>query len=140
MKGIVYTIGYWGRTINELIETLRSLDVKFVVDVRRFPSSKISEYKKEFLEEVLPKHGLSYVWLGKELGGFRRETYEKFKESPQFMEGINKLISLLENGNIAILCKERKPQYCHRRYISEFLEKIGFRVKHIIDAESLGAV
>lgn len=128
----VFTIGYSGRKISGLIDILRGFNVKVVVDVRRFPYSKIDVYKRENLERILTEAGFRYVWLGDKLGGYRRGGYASFMNSDEFIEGIGRLIEIIESNVTCILCLEKKPRYCHRRFIAKVLEERGFNVYHII--------
>jgi len=63
----IWTIEHSIRTINEFLELLEEYGIQTVVDVRRFPTSKIEHFKKEQMEKWVPKHKLDYFWLGKEL-------------------------------------------------------------------------
>lgn len=76
--------------------------------------------------------GIDYEWLGRELGGYRRGGYEAHTETEQFRQGIRRIISLTEKGRVAILCAERDPVACHRRYIASYLASLGVRVIHIV--------
>lgn len=128
----VFTIGYSGRKISNLISVLREYGVEVVVDVRRFPSSKVDDYKRENLERILSDAGFKYVWLGDKLGGYRSGGYSAFMSSRDFAEGIERLIEIIRSSVTCILCLERKPKYCHRRFIAKVLEEKGFTVFHIL--------
>ena len=56
----------------DFMEILLSYDIKTLVDVRSFPKSKMPVFTRENLENLLKKEGINYVFLGKELGGFRK--------------------------------------------------------------------
>jgi len=110
---------------------MRGHKIDIVVDVRRWPTSKIDHFKKENLESLLKGAGIRYLWLGDKLGGFRRGGYRKFMDSLEFEEGISALISLSESGNLCFLCLEPDPKRCHRRYIIERLSSLGFEISNI---------
>jgi len=131
-KPDVFTIGYSGRKISSLIRLLKDFNIEVVVDVRRFPTSKIDDYKRENLERILGEAGFKYVWLGDKLGGYRRGGYASFMDSEEFVEGIERLIEIIKSNVTCILCLEKKPKYCHRRFIARALEEMGFDVYHII--------
>lgn len=127
-----YTIGYWGWTdVREFIAFLKDLRIGILVDVRRFPRSKNPGFNKENLEAELNKHRIRYVFMGDSLGGYRRGGYEKYTESEAYKEGIRKIHELAEEDNLAIMCLERSRRYCHRRFISETLEKMDVKVVHL---------
>ena len=123
----IFTIGYGGRKFADFIALLRQHGISLVVDVRRFPRSKAPEYNKESLEAKLPDFGISYIWLGDTLGGFRRGGYPKYMESDDYRDGIGKLLELAEQGNLVLMCKERSDAACHRRYIVETLAGKGVK-------------
>jgi uncharacterized protein (DUF488 family) len=114
---------------------LKQFKISILVDVRRFPTSKLEHFKKEKLEHLLKQEGIRYIYLGKELGGYRRGGYKRYMESVEFMMGIKKLEKIAEDSRTVIMCAERFPWRCHRKYISITLEERGWRVAHILDAE-----
>lgn len=71
MGKIIYTIGSSRRTEQEFIEILRAYDMGTLVDVRSFPKSKLNHFSKENLSKSLEDTGIEYIYLGRELGGFR---------------------------------------------------------------------
>lgn len=85
------------------------------------------------MEEKLKKAGISYIWLGKELGGYRKGGYEEYTKTLEFKEGLNKLIRFAMGRRSAIMCAELLWFRCHRRFISRALHEFGFDVIHIID-------
>ena len=123
----IFTIGYGGRKFADFVALLQESGVSLVVDVRRFPRSKTPEYKKESLEAKLPQFGISYIWMGDTLGGFRRGGYPKYMETDDYREGISKLLELAEQGTLVLMCKERTDAGCHRRYIAETLAGKGLK-------------
>jgi len=46
------------------------------------------------MEKWLPEHGIEYVWLGKELGGYRKGGYKRHMRTKLFREGIKKLLEI----------------------------------------------
>jgi len=129
----VYTLGTSNRTLEEFIALLRHLGVEVVVDVRRFPTSRFEHFKKEELARSLPEAGIDYDHLGGELGGYRRGGYQAFLASEEFQQGLGKLEEIAKERKTAIVCAERLPWRCHRRFIGGELERRGWQVIHIID-------
>lgn len=124
-------IGYAGRRKENFIETLKEYGIQLVVDVRRFPKSKDTDFEKEELEKWLREEGIEYVWLGRELGGFRRGGYQKYVENVDFERGIKTLLKFIDEYSVAVMCMERRMKYCHRRFIAERLEREGIKVQEI---------
>ncbi|MGB9713460.1 MAG: DUF488 family protein [Candidatus Bathyarchaeales archaeon] len=127
----VWTIGHSNHPKDKFLELLNEHGIQVLVDVRSFPTSKVEHFKKEQMERWLPEHGIKYVWLGKELGGYRRGGYKAHMRTKMFREGIQKLLATAAQKRTCIMCMEPNPKYCHRRFISAHLERKGVKVIHI---------
>lgn len=127
-----WTIGYGDRPLEEFLGLLEAHGIQVVVDVRRFPASKIEHFRRENLERSLSERGVAYVWLGRELGGYRAGGYEKHMETELFKSGFARLVEIVGERRACVMCRETNPRYCHRRFISRELEKIGVEVLHIV--------
>ena len=132
---LIYTLGTSTRSTEEFIELLSSHGVEVVVDVRRFPSSRFEHFRREKLAGLLSEAGIGYVYMGEELGGYRRGGYQNFTATPEFQAGLKKLEEVAQKKRAAIICAERFPWRCHRRFIALELEKQGWQVNHIIDQQ-----
>lgn len=136
----VYTIGHSNRSLEEFIKILKFHKINVLVDVRRFPTSRIApHFKRENLENKLPTHNIKYIWLGDLLGGYRSGGYKEYMDSEEFNRGLKKLIEIITNskGYVALMCSERLWFKCHRRFIANKLVEKGFEVIHIIDKERI---
>jgi uncharacterized protein (DUF488 family) len=127
----IYTLGYGGRGLEDFVEILERNVIDVLVDVRRFPKSRCPGFSKDDLEVRLTENEVRYVFMGDTLGGFRRGGYEKYTGTAEYERGINDLLELAHHGRVAIMCKERSPRGCHRRYISETLRERGIEVVDI---------
>lgn len=133
---IVYTVGHSSREFQELLEILRAYNVKVLVDVRRFPKSRrVPWTESSRLKELLEREGVSYVWLGNLLGGYRSGGYKRYMETEDYRRGLEKLVDVIEDsrGPVAIMCRERLWFKCHRRFISDSLTQLGYKVVHIVE-------
>jgi len=128
----LWTIGHSNRSINTFLELLKEHEIQVLVDVRHFPTSKIEHFKREQMEKWLPENGVEYVWLGKELGGYRKGGYKRYMRTKMFREGIKKLLGIASQKKTCIMCMEPNPKYCHRRFIAAHLERKGVKVIHIM--------
>ncbi len=145
----VYTIGHSTRTLEEFIAALQAHGITTLVDIRAFPMSRrLPHFNRESLELELPKHGIAYVWM-KELGGRRKKmrddspntglrnesfrNYADYMLTPEFAQGIVRLLQLAEQSNTAIMCAERVYFQCHRMLVSDYLTAHGHTVWHIDD-------
>lgn len=129
---VIWTIGHSNRSINAFLELLKEHEIQVLADIRSFPTSKTEHFKKDSMESWLPKNGIEYIWLGKELGGYRKCGYKEYMKNPVFEEGIIKLLDIASRKKTCIMCMETNPKYCHRKFISAYLEERGIRVIHII--------
>jgi uncharacterized protein (DUF488 family) len=128
----IYTLGTSRRSEEDFIEIILFYDIKTVIDVRRFPKSKIQIFNKEYLQDLLEKEGISYIFLGFELGGFRKGGYEAYANTDEFRDSIDTLERAVNNNSV-IICAEKFPWKCHRKWIARELHKLGWTVEHIID-------
>jgi len=130
---LIYTLGTSTRSPKEFIELLSSHGVEVMVDVRRFPFSRFEHFRREKLEGLLPEAGIDYIYVGEELGGYRRGGYQSFTTTSGFLSGLQKLEEIARKRSTPIICAERFPWRCHRRFIALEMEKRGWQVSHIID-------
>ena len=128
----IWTIGHSNRSIKYFLDLLREYGIEVLVDVRRFPTSKVEHFKREEMERWLGEHGIGYVWMGEELGGYRKGGYKAYMKTERFKDGIEKLLEIAREKKVCIMCLEPNPKYCHRRYISAHLERQGVKVIHIL--------
>jgi len=127
----IWSVGYGSLSKEHFLSLMSTHNINIVVDVRRWPVSKIDHFNKEKLKSFLRDARIAYVWLGDKLGGFRMGGYQNYMNSKEFEEGVNSLVSLLEKGNVCLLCLEPDPHRCHRRYIAEKLSSLGLEVVDI---------
>jgi uncharacterized protein (DUF488 family) len=96
---------------------------------------KVEKVKRDMAKfrKGLPEHGIEYVWLGKELGGYRRGGYEAHMKTESFREGVEKLLDLARKRRVCVMCMEKNPKYCHRRFLTAYLERKNVEVIHILE-------
>jgi len=142
---MLYTIGHSNHSLERFIELVQQYDIGTLIDVRSAPYSKYSpHFTKEMLEESLKKHGIRYVFMGRELGGRPQNKnlyderghalYDRFIEHSFFQNGIARLQQFLDSGqNLVLLCSEEDPSICHRRLLIAWYlhKKHGIEVCHI---------
>ena len=84
---------------------------------------------------MLGEVAIDYVYLGKELGGFRKGGYRAYTQTDAYHAGICRLEEIAKKASTAFMCAERFPWKCHRRIIASTLEQKGWNVLHIIEKE-----
>jgi len=129
----VYTLGTDLRSQEDFVEILIDYDIKTVVDVRSIPKSKMQMFSKVNLQDLLSLEGITYSYLGTELGGLQRGGYEAYTLTDAFRSGIEKLEGIIDGSPSVILCAEKLPWKCHRKWIARELKKRGWDCVHIID-------
>jgi uncharacterized protein (DUF488 family) len=145
-----YTVGHSTRTIDEFMGILLARNVKLLVDVRRFPkSTRNPQFNTETLSSGLGKHGILYEWfegLGGRRDGFGEKSlnkcwrsqsfrnYADHMETETFRQAAGRLIELIKENSVAVMCAEATYWRCHRLLISDYLKSEGVRVVHVLDA------
>ena len=61
--------------------------------------------------------------------------YEDYTQTQDFARGIEKLKKIATQFVTVVMCAERFPWRCHRRFVAQNLEKDAWRVIHILDEE-----
>jgi len=132
-KGPIYTLGSSTRSAKEFIQLLKFYNINLIADVRRFPTSRFSHFRRVSLSQLLREAGLDYAYLGDELGGLRSGGYQTYMLTEGFRKGLEQLEEIAAKKRVAILCAERLPWKCHRRFIGFELQRRGWEVIHIMD-------
>lgn len=140
----VYTIGHGGLNAEQLVKHTLSHGVEYVIDVRTAPYSRFQpEFSRAPLSAFLEKHGLRYVYMGRELGGQPddpncytdgRVDYDKCRSNNSFLAGMQRLEVACDQGlRVCLLCSEAKPSRCHRsKLIGAALDEKDIEVLHIL--------
>jgi uncharacterized protein (DUF488 family) len=110
--------------------------VDLVVDVRRFPGSRIHpDLRREALEEWLPAAGIGYRW-DERLGGRRKlppgepvvddwwtvaqfAAYAAHTRTPEFRAALDEVLAEAARSTVAVMCSESVWWRCHRRLIAD---------------------
>ena len=140
----VLTIGHSTHSWVRFVALLRDANVTAIADVRSSPYSRLfPHFNRDELRAELRTDGISYVFLGKELGGRPNERrfycegvadYEKMAQASEFNKGLDRVIDGAKKYRIALMCSERDPLDCHRcLLVSRALAQRGVRVAHILD-------
>jgi uncharacterized protein (DUF488 family) len=129
----IYTLGTDLRSEEDFVEILFAYSIRALVDVRSYPKSKIPLFCKENLAPLLEREGIAYHFLGKELGGFRKGGYKAYMLTDDFSNGVDTLEAIAVPKISVLICSEKFPWKCHRRWIARELHQRGWEVDHIIE-------
>ncbi len=145
--GQLLTIGHSNRSPKEFVDLLRQNHVTAVADVRSHPYSKyLPHFNRENLKEMLVAGGISYVFLGEELGARRNETdcyvegqarYELIERTPAFQSGLERIRSGTSQHVVALMCAEKDPMTCHRTILVARALQSKFDIRHIVSSGEL---
>ncbi|MBN2121222.1 MAG: DUF488 domain-containing protein [Candidatus Omnitrophica bacterium] len=129
---VIFTIGTNSRSIEEFINLLKEHQIRILVDVRRFPTSRFEHFKKKNLSLSLENSGIDYVYSGDALGGFREEGYQNYIKTEQFKKALQVLKSIARDKQACIMCAEKESSNCHRKFITQVLSLQGWQIIDIV--------
>jgi len=142
-KSILYTIGHSNHTIEDFIALLKRYGVTCIADVRSAPYSRYCpQFNKGALATSLQAAGITYMFLGKELGARPDDpccyeggfvNFQEIAKREKFKRGIERLLADISRHVVALMCAEKDPLQCHRMIlISRYLKKHKVQIKHIL--------
>jgi len=127
----IVSIGYEGRSAEELLDILEANLVEVLIDVRLNPISRKRGLSKTALREALDERGIGYVHE-RDLGN-PKDNREPFVTG-DLPRGRQRYFARLDNGSgpafdrvmelarahrVALLCFEHDERQCHRQCIVE---------------------
>ena len=142
-KPSVLTIGHSRQGVEEFLALLELHAVTAVADVRSVPFSRWTpQFNQDPIKSALRIRGLSYVFLGKELGARTDDPscyvdgkvqYRRLAATASFQQGLQRVLDGSETQRIALMCAEGEPLDCHRTIlIARELVSAGADVAHIL--------
>ncbi len=149
----IYTIGHSTHSITAFLDMLGKFQIETLIDIRSVPFSQYSpQFNQSLLQNSLAASGITYVFLGNELGGRIQDAscyknsqiphtktgyalylaYDTIITKNWFTAGIEKVQTIANEGRSAIMCSEENPEHCHRELIvGRRLKELGHGVIHI---------
>jgi uncharacterized protein (DUF488 family) len=139
----VFTWGYQGREVAELLETLRQHGIEQVLDVRENSSSRKPGFSGDELQRVLTGVGVAYahlpqlgcerdsrhlLWRGGPHESFVVAYRRHLTEHPEAYVGLRDRIG---SSTTLLLCLERDADQCHRGVLAERLRRDGLWVQDL---------
>ena len=132
----LFTVGHGPEDRVRLGARLTGAGVEAIVDVRRFPGSRVNpDVRREAMAEWLPVAGIDYRWEER-LGGRRRlppgepvadawwtvaqfAAYAAHTRTPEFGAALDEVLAEAAARSVAVLCSESVWWRCHRRLIAD---------------------
>jgi uncharacterized protein (DUF488 family) len=135
----LYTIGYGGRTSDQLLALLCARGIRTVVDVRLRPDRasmgifSLSKDPQKGIQGLLAKAGIQYVSFI-EMGN----VYFGMEDWPRrYRRLVDRAGDLLTErlaevpGPVCLMCAEKRAADCHRRILAEYLTNQGWEAEHL---------
>lgn len=132
----VFTIGYEGRTGENLIAALQEVGVDVLVDVRQRAMSRRADFRGKALAAFCDAAGIDYVGMP-DLGSTDelRDALHESGDIAKFMkkferharkacvDGLERLAQIATTKTVALLCYERCHDVCHRSVVAQMLSE-----------------
>jgi uncharacterized protein (DUF488 family) len=139
----LFTVGHSNHSLEKFVALLQKHEIKVLADIRSSPySGYVKHFDREELGRSLQQADITYLYLGKELGGRPDEDefydadghvlYSRLAESPMFLDGIQRLELGIRRYRVAIMCSEENPAVCHRHLlVGRVLARRGVTILHL---------
>ena len=139
----LFTIGYEGSDIDQVIDTLLESGVDQLADIRQLPLSRKWGFSKVRLAGRLSDAGVGYThWPALGAPKSLRDALRGSKDYAAFFKEYRSHLQrqadtlaelALLPGSVALLCFEHDAGKCHRGVVAEQLEpRIGRQTTHLI--------
>ena len=153
---VIYTIGFTKRKIKDFRNELKNNNIDYIIDIRENTNSTLFWFaKKDILKYIANLHNIWYLhWPFLAPSKKLRRTYwkqlcrlydKKTKQEEakyvfwlykkQYIQETNfNLIDVdfLKKNKCVLLCSEHMPTFCHRKIVSDYLEKnYWFKTMHL---------
>jgi len=132
----VFTIGFTKKSATKFFETLSNNDIRLLIDIRLNNKSQLAGFTKEEDLKYFLKKICDIDYLHMEICAPSEELLKKYqKKEITWKEYEKEYRNLLKNREIIVkfdknklkdvcfLCSEPKPDQCHRRLLTEYLQK-----------------
>lgn len=149
--GELWTIGHWTCPATVVLDTLMSVDIELLVDVRKMPGSRRSpQFDADEMPSWLEGAGIEYLHLTELAGrrpkqkgvdpalnaGWQNASFKNYADytlTSAFEEGLTRLTEPARDRHVAIMCGEPMPWRCHRLLIANTLTARGWTIVHLMN-------
>jgi len=141
----LFTIGYEGADVGQLVQTLKNVGIELLADVRELPLSRKKGLSKSSLSLHLADAGIEYHHfrlLGDPKPGrdaAKAGNYQLFERifcehlsQPTTQESLRMLLQIASEKPTCMLCYERCATQCHRSIIADDAIDAGFEVYNLV--------
>jgi uncharacterized protein (DUF488 family) len=130
----LFTIGYEGKTLDQLVGELRRHRISRVIDVRALPLSRRKGFSKTPLGNALGAAGIEYLHVREAGNPYRHLRHDidaclaayadHLEHSP---EVIVRLFEATQRRRAALLCVEAVADHCHRSVLARHVAALAGR-------------
>lgn len=144
MQQTIFTVGHSTHPLEHFISLLSLHGITALCDVRSKPYSRMNpQFNRDELKKVLPRYGIKYLFLGRELGARSDDPacyeggkvqYDRLARTDLFQHGLTRIQEGMRRGfRIALMCAEKEPLECHRTIlVSRHLAALRIEIQHIL--------
>jgi uncharacterized protein (DUF488 family) len=148
MGKTLYTVGHSTHALESFLGLLALHRIEALCDVRSVPySQRNPQFNRDSLKGHLKAAGITYVFLGRELGARSdnpacyvdgKVQYNYLVDEPLFQQGVARVRKGIEDYRVALMCAERDPLTCHRTIlVCRELREAGLDILHILSDGSI---
>ncbi len=132
-RPVLFTIGYEGRALDELIAILASNKIDRVIDIRGLPLSRRRGFSKTPLGAALAAVGIEYLHMREAGNPYRKlkdtiprgELLAKYKAHiAGARDTVESVAEQARGRRVALLCYEAEPAECHRSLLAPRVAKL----------------
>ncbi|HEX6377055.1 MAG TPA: DUF488 domain-containing protein [Allosphingosinicella sp.] len=141
----LFTIGYQGKTQDEMLDELAAARVELVIDVRAVAASRRPGFSKTGLAAALKQRGIDYLHLrplgtpadGRQAAragriGEMQAIYAEQLETPEAALALEQALAEAGRRPAALLCYEREAPDCHRSMLARLMtDRQPFEVRDL---------
>jgi uncharacterized protein (DUF488 family) len=129
----LFTIGYEGRALDELIAILCANKIDRVIDIRDLPLSRRRGFSKTPLGNALASAGIEYVHMREAGNPYRKlkdamprdELLAKYKTHiAGARDAVKNVAGQARGHRTALLCYEAEPSQCHRSILGAHVARL----------------
>lgn len=133
----IYTLGTADRSEAEIAKILFKYQIHVLADIRRSTTAPLKHLRRENIQNICGNNRVEYLYLGNELGSERESGMADNLDQALYQRGLGILKSVARTRGLLILCHEKDPHRCNRRFIAAELAKDDAEVFHLLSIDEL---
>jgi uncharacterized protein (DUF488 family) len=133
----LFTIGYEGKALDDVLGRLKANEIELVVDVRALPLSRKKGFSKNAFAKALNEIGIGYAH--RVALGTPKPMRTRYKRDHDFAalrvafeeylghqtHSLMELVELVRGKRACLLCFEADPALCHRSLVAAAARQFG---------------